>query len=235
MRRWALAAVALALVGAAPAEAGRGAVVKQLVVSASGRAHADTVRASATTVRVGRRRCGVARSTPLAALVRSDVPRLSLRDFGSCSRRARDGAGLYVRAIGRDRARGRDGWVYKVGNRQGTAGAADPSGPFGRGRLRGRPRVLWFYCRLDDEGSCQRTLALRARPESGGAAVRVLAYDDQGRAVPAAGATVSSGAASVTTDDTGFARIALSPGRHRVRAEQEGRIRSFDEVVTVAP
>ena len=140
-----------------------------------------------------------------------------------------------MRAIGRDRGRGRHGWVYKVGNRQGTAGAADPSGPFGRGRLRGRPRLLWFYCSLDDEGSCQRTLALRARPEAGGAAVRVLAYDDQGRAVPAAGATVRSGAASATADDTGFARIALPPGRHRLRAEQAGRIRSFDEVVTVAP
>lgn len=231
----ALAAVGLALLAAAPAEARRAPVVKQLVVTSSGRAYADTVRASATTVRVGRRRCRVSQSTPLAALARSDVPRLSIRDFGRCSRRARDASGLYVRAIGRDRARGRDGWVYKVGNRQGTAGAADPSGPFGRGRLRGRPRVLWFYCSLDDEGSCQHTLALRARPEPGGAAARVLAYDDQGRSVPAAGAMVRAGGRSAVTDASGLARLALPAGRHRIHAEQDGRIRSFDEVVSVAP
>ncbi|MEX2196839.1 MAG: hypothetical protein WD844_16315 [Thermoleophilaceae bacterium] len=234
MRLAAPVAVALVLLAAAPAEARRAPVVKQLVVTASGRAYADTVRASSTTVRVGRRRCRVSQSTPLAALVRSDVPRLSLRDFGRCSRRARDAAGLYVRAIGRDRERGREGWVYKVGNRQGSAGAADPSGPFGRGRLRGRPRILWFYCALDEEGSCQRTLALRARPEPGGVAVRVLAYDDRGRSVPAAGATVRAGATSAVADAGGLARLELPAGRHRLRAEQEGRIRSFDEVVRVA-
>lgn len=235
MRRAALPALLLALLAAAPAEARRGPVVKQLVVTSSGRAYADTVRASAATVRVGRRRCAVAAATPLAALWRSDVPRLALRDFGRCSRRARDAAGLYVRAIGRDRGRGRSGWVYKVGNRQGTAGAADPSGPFGRGRLRGRPRVLWFYCRLDRDGSCQRTLALRARPEPGGVAVRVLAYDDRGRAVPAAGATVRARGASAVADGSGLARLALPAGRHRLHAVQDGRIRSFDEVVTVQP
>lgn len=235
MRRAALGSVALALLVAAPADARRAPVVRQLVVAPSGPAHVDTVRAGETTVRVGRRRCRVAAGTPLAALARSDVPRLSLRDYGRCSRRTRDASGLYVRAIGRDRARGRDGWVYKVGNRLATAGAADPSGPFGRGRLRGRPRVLWFYCRLDGEGSCQRTLALRARSEPGAVAVRVLAYDDQGRAVPGSGATVRAGGVSAVADATGFARLTLPAGRHRVRAEQDGRVRSFDEAVMIEP
>ena len=49
-----------------------------------------------------------------------------LRDYGACSRRARDAGSLYVRQIGPDRERGRDGWVYKVGSRAGSTGAADP-------------------------------------------------------------------------------------------------------------
>ena len=61
---------------------------------------------------------------------------------------------------GRTRARGRDGWVYKVGNRSGSAGAADPGGSFGTGRtLRGGERVLWFWCVKDRRDACQRTLA----------------------------------------------------------------------------
>ena len=216
----------------AAAEAARGPVVRQLVVLPTGRAYADTVRAADTTVRVGRRRCAVAAATPLAALVRGDLPRLRILDFGACSRRARDAAGLYVKAIGRHGGFRDSGWVYKVGNRLATAGAADPTGPFGRGRLRTRARVLWLFCESAADG-CQRTLALRVRPESGGVAVRVVAYDEEGRGVPAAGATVRSGDVSATTDASGFARLAMPSGRHRVRAEQDGLVRSFDEAVTV--
>ena len=36
--------------------------------------------------------------------------------------------------IAGERNRGQDGWVYKVGRRAGTAGAADAAGPFGNGR-----------------------------------------------------------------------------------------------------
>lgn len=243
MRAALLAGVLAALAAGAPAAASapdtagaaaRGPLVRQLVVPPSGRAFGQTVRADAATVRAGRSRCGVGRGTPLAALARARLPRLRILDFGNCSRRARDAAGLYVKAIGRFRGRGSDGWVYKVGNRQATAGAADPAGPFGRGRLRSGARVLWFYCRFDAAAKgCQRTLAVRSRPEAGGAAVRVLAYDDRGRALPAAGATVRSGSVEALTDSGGFARLALPAGRHRLRAEQAGRVRSFDEVVTV--
>ena len=68
----------------------------------------------------------------------------------------------YVAAIGGDENRGDSGWVYKVGNRQGTTSAADPSGPFGSGRIKRRVRVTWFYC-VFEAGGCQRTL--EARPE----------------------------------------------------------------------
>ena len=90
---------------------------------------APVPRASA----VGRPRCAVAAGTPLAALAalrRAGGPAFRVRDYASCSRHAADASGLYVSArSARDRARGQDGWVYKVGNRVGTAGAADPRGP----------------------------------------------------------------------------------------------------------
>ena len=76
-----------------------------------------------------------------------------------------------------------------------TAGAADPSGPFGRGRLKRGQRVTWFYCRLG-EGGCQRTLALTARAGPGAVDVTVRGYDDEGGGVPIEGATVRAGAVS---------------------------------------
>jgi hypothetical protein len=230
----AVASLAVAVAVAEPAPAAAAApVVEQMVVARSGAADVARVRAGATTVRVGRRRCAVAAATPLAALWRARPARVALRDYGSCSRRARDAGGLYVAAIGSDRARGRGGWVYKVGNRLATAGAADPSGPFGRGRLRGRPRVAWFYCVLDERNACQPTLAIRVRVEGGEAVARMLAYDDEGRARPAGGATLRSGARAATADANGLARLALPAGRHRLHAEAAGAIRSFPHEVTI--
>lgn len=111
-------------------------------------AHGITARAA--TVTVAGRRCAVAAGTPLAALLalrRIGGPSIKLRDYGSCSRRAVDGASLFVYQVGSERNRGQDGWVYQVNGRLGTAGAADPSGPFGSGLLRGGQRLLWFWCR----------------------------------------------------------------------------------------
>ena len=231
----AVAAVALGAVVEAPASAARRApVVHQMVVFRSGKAVAKRVSARRALARVGRRRCAVGTGTALAALVRSRVGRLSLRDYGSCSRRrARDGYGLFVRAIRRDRNRGRNGWVYKVGRRAATAGAADLSGPFGTGRrLRSRQRVLWFYCRLGGRG-CQRTLALRLRAEPGAVVATALGYDDEGRGVRVAGATVRVGPATGTTGYDGVVRLSVPPGRHRASAKKRRLVRSFPERVTV--
>ncbi len=206
--------------------------VEQMVAFRSGDAAVGKPRAGATTVRVGRRRCAVATGTPLAALVRSGVGPPRLRDFGSCSRRPRDGGGLFVAGIGPDRNRGLSGWVYKVGNRLGTAGAADPTGPFGSGRLRAGARVTWFYCRM--ASNCQRTLAVRARVQPGGVVtVRVTAHNDQGRGVAAREATVRLGEQSAVTDSKGDARFAVAPGTYTVNAEQADRVRSFPERVRV--
>ena len=222
-------AAALALAGTAAMPAQGAPVFDQLVVFRSGKAKIDAVRTARTRVRVGDHRCRVPRATPLAALVRSDVPRVRVRDFS----RSCDPSSLFVKAIGPDVNRGDSGWVYKVGNRQGTTAASDPSGPFGTGRPKRRARVTWFYC-VFRAGGCQRTLGLRARDEGGGVvSVRVTGYDDEGRGTPVEGATVRAGAWSAETDANGLATLALSPGRHRLFAEKRGHIRSFTERVLV--
>ena len=224
---------AACLAAPAPAVAARGPVVRHLVAFSDGTVKEKRVRASATTVKVGRRRCATARATPLAALVRSKPGRLALKDFGSCSRRAADGGQLFVRSIRGQRNRGQDGWVYKVGRKIATAGAADPSGPFGRGRLRGGQRVTWFYGRMRG-GSFQRTLELTARqPASGTLAVKVRGYDDEGAGVAVGAAEVVSGATRATTDANGAATLTLSPGAHVLRAHKRGLIPSFGLRVTV--
>jgi hypothetical protein len=226
-----LLACLVALLTAPPAAAAA-PTVRQMVVFRDGEAVTRTVNAKQVSVKVGRRSCAAGAGTALAALVRSRVGPLRLRDFGSCSSRPRDGAGLFVAAIGGDRNRGQDGWVYKVGRRGATAGAADPSGPFGRGRLRSGQRVTWFYCRLRG-GGCQRTLELEASAVPGGAAVTVRGYDDDGRGVPVEGATVSAAGASGMTAADGGVRLALLPGTHRLVAEKDGLVRSFAERVAV--
>jgi hypothetical protein len=160
-----------------------------------------------------------------------------IRDYGSCGRRPRDASGLFVTRIAGERNRGQDGWVYKVGRRAGTGGAADTAGPFGTSRrLRARDRLLWFWCEMQRTGGCQRTLA--ASPDRRTAApgetiaVTVRGYDDNGRGIPVAGATVTLGDAVAVTDADGRATVAvLAPGRLRLTAEAGGMVRSFPEAI----
>jgi hypothetical protein len=180
---------------------------------------------------VGGRRCAAGARTALAALARSHVGRLRFKDFGACSSRPADSAGLLVTGIGPDRNRGQRGWVYKVGRRAATAGAGDTGGPFGRGRLRAGQRVTWFYCvRAAD---CQRTLELRVRPLAGGVAATVRGYDDSGEGVPVEGASVTASGVTALTGADGRAQLALPAGRHRVVARKDGLVRSFAERVEV--
>jgi hypothetical protein len=202
--------------------------ISQLVVFRDGSAQSKTVSTRATKVTVAGRRCTVGDRTALAALVRSKPGKLRLHDFGSCTRRASDGAGLFVRSIGGDANRGQNGWVYKVGRRAASAGAADPGGPFGRGLLRAGQRVTWFYCRML-EGGCQRTLELRLTTQPGTLIATVRGYDDQGDGVAVAGAAVSAGGLSAQTDASGLARLALPAGSYRAVATKSGLVRSFAE------
>ena len=74
--------------------------VRQMVVFRDGHALTKGVSTAATSIRVGGRRCAVGERTPLAALVRSRPGPLRFRDFGACSSRARDAAGILVTGIG---------------------------------------------------------------------------------------------------------------------------------------
>ena len=225
-------ALAAALTGASGGPAAARAPMVNQLVALRGEVLQKRLRATSTRVRVEGRRCAVAEGTALASLVRARPGRIGLADYGSCSRRARDAGGLYVRSIRGQRARGLSGWVYKVGNVLATAGAGDPAGPFGRGRLRPRQRVSWFYCRIRN-ASCQRTLGVRAGAGDGTITATVRGYDDDGKSVPVAGATVTAGRAEAVTDDRGVATLAASPGTYPVRAEKSGLVPSFRERVTV--
>ena len=230
MRRAALVLGGLAA-ALAPSPAAAAPRIAQMVVFRDGHGVAKRVSTGATSVRVGNRRCGVGARTALAALVRSHVGRLRFKDFGACSSRPADSAGLLVTGIGPDRNRGQRGWVYKVGRRAATAGAGDTGGPFGNGRLRAGRRIVWFYCvRAAD---CQRTLELRVRPAAGGVLATVRGYDDAGDGVPVEGASVGASGVTGLTGGDGRVQLALPAGTHRVVARKDGLVRSFTERVEV--
>ena len=224
--------MAVLVLAAAPAAAeAKAPVLQQLVVFKSGKAAAKKASSKGVLVKVGHHRCAAGTGTPLALLARSKAGRL--RDFGSCSRHASDGSGLFVSGIGADRNKGQNGWTYKVGRRAGTAGAADPSGPFGTGhRLRKGQRVTWFYCRLVS-GGCQRTLELKPAAEPGGVVTTVRGYDDRGHGVAVAGASVRLGGATQLTDANAVAHFMLAPGSYKAYASKKGLVRSFSERVVV--
>lgn len=221
--------VILAVLAAAPAAD----AAQLLVVGRGGEVlyGPDATEAGSQRVTVGRKRCTVGARTPLAALLDSRL-KLSLRDYGACSKRARDASGLYVRGIAGQRERGRSGWVFKRGNRALSTGAADLGS-------RTRGRVLWFWC-VSGKNGCQRTLDVDLAAETAAPGsvlqVQVRAYDDQGRSVPAAGATVTVGDASATADADGVAAVTLGPETVTldVVATQPKRVRSFAEAVTVS-
>lgn len=230
MRLVALIAVLLALPAA---EAVAAPTADLMVVGRAGVLRdAAEVRLAQRSVRVdGGRRCAIGARTPLGVLAGARL-RLGIRDYASCGTSARDAGGLYVRQIGRERERGRAGWVYKVGTRNGTTAAGDPAGPFGSGGLRRGVRVLWFWCELGADG-CQRTLdvrpARRAVVAGAPVTVTVRGHDDDGRGVPVEGARVRLGSAAAVTGPDGRAVLEMPAGRRRVelRATRTGMVRSF--------
>jgi len=236
VRRAALILAGVVLAAPAAAEA-RGKVDVMVVGRSSVLVPAERVALKARTATVGGNRCSIGTATPLSALAATGVS-FTLRDYGACSRRPRDAGSLYVRRIGPDRARGADGWVYKVGRRSGSGGAADPAGPFGTGRrLRAGQRVLWFWCVKDAADACQRTLETSsAAGVAPGAplAVTVRGYDEQGNGVPVAGATVTLGGATATTGADGVATVvAPAAGRHALEAAKPGLVPAFPRRIGV--
>jgi hypothetical protein len=228
MRRLVLIAVALAAAAPAPAAASE----VELMVVGKQRVLRDAaeVRLKERKVKVGRRTCRVGAKTPLSALASTRL-KLGIRDYGRCGRRPRDAVGLYVTTVAGERERGRGGWVYKIGRRTPSIGAADVSG-----RLRDGDRVVWFWCEQDDTGGCQRSL--EARPDRTSALpgetlrVTVRGYDDNGKGVLVEGATVSLGSATALTGADGVANLTVVEGG-ALEAFKDGLVRAFPTEVTV--
>jgi hypothetical protein len=203
---------------------------------------AGTVRASPTTVKVGRRRCAAAAGTPLAVLAamrRAGGPAFAVRDYGHCGGAAVNSAELFVYSLGGEANSGQNGWEYKVDGTAGSTGGGDPSGPSGNGRLlQSGERVLWFWC-VAVGGGCERTLEVAtstSRVSPGGSlGVTVRGYDDEGRSVPVAGATVALGLDSASTGAGGRATVnaPVTPGSYPVSASRQGLVPSFPETIVV--
>ena len=120
--------------------------------------------------------------------------------------------GSYVDQIGRHRAGGQSGWVFKVN------GVSPPVGA-DRVRLRDGDVVLWYHAEFGSAGG-PKTLLLQRRGRN---CYRVLAQDDQGRSQAAVGAVLHVGGRRVRTR-AGRACV----GRHRglVRATMPSAVRS---------
>jgi hypothetical protein len=226
--RWLLV---IALIAAALPATATAAEVDVMVVGKERVLRAPTeVRLKERTLKVAGRRCRLGAATPLSVLVATRL-KLGLRDYGRCGKRPRDAAGLYVTRVKREREKGRGGWVYKIGRKTPSLGAADPSR-----RLRDGQRVTWFWCEQDDAGGCQRTLEVR--PDRTSAApgetltVSVRGYDDQGKGVAVEGATVTLGSATAVTDAAGRAVLTVA-GSGELEATREGFVRAFPVEVTV--
>jgi hypothetical protein len=238
VRRIALILAAGAVLAAPAAAEARGAVDVMVVGERDVLVPAKRVPLKQRFAGVDGKRCALGRATPLSALAGTGIS-FRLVDYGACSRRARDAGSLYVRQIGRDRAKGRDGWIYKVGRRSGSGGAADPAGPFGTGRkLRAGQQVLWFWCVKDAGDSCQRTLetsAPGAVAPGTPLSVTVQGYDESGKGIAVPDATVRLGDATAVTGADGVATVTApaTAGRYAVQASKPGLVVSFPRRVKV--
>ena len=238
MRR--LAVIVATLAVAAPAAPASAARVQVMVVGKDRVLRGPkSVTLKKRTVKVGHRRCRVGAATPLSVLAATHLT-LRFRDYGRCGKRPQDASALYVTSVAGRREHGSGGWVYKVGRRAGTTAAGDLSGPFGTGRrIHGGQRITWFWCELQQSGSCQRTLEIR--PERStvqpGEALRVTVrgFNDQGTGVRVSGATVRLGSATATTGVDGIATLQVpdTPGTLKLQAKRAGMVRAFPREVKI--
>jgi hypothetical protein len=192
-------------------------------------------------VSIGGHACGISAATPLAALTTLHSvggPGFALRDYGHCTASPRNSGQLFVYSLDGETNHGQNGWEYKVNNRSGTTGAADPSGPQGNGRLlTGGSRVLWFWCQAI-AGGCQRTLEVSAPKDAsrgGSVTLRVSGYDNEGRGVSMPGARVTLGSSAAVTGASGRVtlRAPSGSGFYGIRATRPGSVPSFPQLLQV--
>ncbi len=226
-----------------PASLSPGPAVTVMVVGAGNviLRQPEQISVAATAVTTSNGPCGIAAATPLAALVdlrRVGGPPFSIRDYGHCTASPRNSGQLFVYSLEGETNHGQNGWEYKVGNVSGSAGAADPSGPQGDGRLLANgAKVLWFWCQSFG-GGCQRTLEVRAPAMvSRGASftVQVIGYDNDGHGRSMSGARVSLATTSAVTGSSGRAtlRAPSRAGPLGVHASRSGSVPAFPDVVRV--
>ncbi|GAC1434984.1 MAG: hypothetical protein NVSMB51_03440 [Solirubrobacteraceae bacterium] len=209
--------------------------IKVMVVGRAGEILSGprVVRARHRSIRLGRRRCAIAPATALSALEALHSA-IGLHDYGHCTSRARDGAGLFVTALAGQANRGRDGWVYKVNGRIPSIGAADPSGSLAANSI-----LTWFYCRADRSQHCQHTLTvtLSSRRARAGDRLRarVSQVDDAGRSAPAQGVLLRLGSGATRSARDGSATLVAPrpPGRYRLTATVSGLVPAIPLVVRV--
>ena len=82
-------------------------------------------------------------------------------------------------------------------------------------------------------GAASARSSVKLHTESGTLTATVRGYDDAGKGVAVADATVSAGGRSAQTDTSGVARLDLPAGRYSVVASKRGLVRSFAERVEV--
>ncbi|WP_411277808.1 DUF4430 domain-containing protein [Gaiella sp.] len=121
--------------------------------------------------------------------------------------------GPYVSQIGRYPGAGASGWVFKVN------GASPPVGA-DQVTLKDGDEVLWYYATFSDTGG-PATLALKATSKN---CYSVTAFDDAGKAAPAAGAQLRVDGRRFKASGAGKVCV----GRHvgLVRAYAVGAVRS---------
>jgi hypothetical protein len=211
-----------ALLAAIPASALASTGVMVVGPSSTLRGPTTLRTVTARRVTIGHRHCAVPARTALAALLATRV-RVRVTDQAGC-----DPASMFVTRIGSVANRGVGGWEYKVGHRDPSLSAADPSG-----RLRGPVELLWYFCVR--AGACQRTLSVSSSfiPSQQELSVTVVGYDSNGHSVPEAGATVHLGSATATSDANGHASFPLSTGTRTLYATKAGLVRSFPATVGV--
>lgn len=183
-------------------------IIPESAISIEGRGGTQTVYDLASTpvaVDTGSAFWQVYRAASAAA-----VP-FAFRDFGF---------GLGVETIGPHTGAGLTGWQYKVNHTSPMVGAESTT-------LAQGDSVLWFYggyAGARDLDIAPSTDRLRAGESF---TVTVTSYDETGVPSPAAGATVTYGAAVATADAGGRASfIARGEGVTGVRASRAGDVRS---------
>ena len=132
--------------------------------------------------------------------------------------------GPYLNQIGSDAASGQNGWVFLVNDTEPNVGAADY-------QLMPNDQVLWFF---GDYTWLPIKLALSSAQTGSGQSV-VATVEDFNNNIwsPLAGANVTVGTKTFTTDSSGQATVTNQDGYYQVFAQESGYIRSNAQLLQI--